>query len=801
MRIPTRQRLSYRQARNTLCVAFILGIIFSLFVITANYFRVLNKVEEQIQALASITISPASRIAYNIDIELAKELVKGLAQLPLVKQASIIEPSGEILASSYQETPESQYRHLIGFLFNSSPEYTFKLSVAHDPTEELGSLHLTINMEPTGESFINESLTLLGTVLIQACILSIALLVMFYFMLTKPLSSITSQLSNIHASEDPTKLRIDKLSNHQNDEIGLLIETTNKQLSEIESSFHELKQAEKDRQRYTERLEQAVEMRTKELTEANNELTNANEKLEVAREEAEKSSQARAIFLANMSHEIRTPLSGVLGMINLALESNSVLDSNIKDQLKLASASGDTLQQILNDILDIAKVESGKINLEEVTFDLREMLEQTITLFKNSPQAENIDLYLAIQPDFPGKVKGDPTRIRQIISNLVNNALKFTNEGHVAIIAEYMTNAANNQEVDAHNIRLKIIDTGIGMTPDEQAVIFTPFTQATKHTTRKYGGTGLGLTLVKQLTECMNGDISIESEKGVGTCFTLSFYFPAEAWIEQRFLINQPKLHIINSENNHPIENKDIFEQLKHWGGNLSFSKDINTYLADTKHGPDEIVIIFDNRASDAAPLNSSDLTNESLSSNKIIVLTDHINKDTPYLQIQRPVFHHQLKEALKKVLNIKSTKQEAPTPTEAPSHQYNKERILIVEDNEVNQKVATGLLKKLGFTDIKIAENGQIAVDMIQEEDFDLILMDCHMPVMDGYQATETIRQLPKGKNIPIIAVTANIMNEDKQRCFDCGMNDFLTKPYRKEDLIKKLDQWLLDQEQSASV
>ncbi|GLQ30112.1 ATP-binding protein [Litoribrevibacter albus] len=791
MRIPTRQRLSYRQARNTLCVAFLLGIIFSLFVITANYYRIQSKVEEQIQSLASITISPASRIAYNIDIELAKELVKGLAQLPLVKQAAIIEPSGDILASSYRETPESKYSQLIGLLFNKSPEYSFKLSVAHDPTEELGNLHLTINMEPTGERFINDSLTLLGTVLVQACILAFSLLVMFYFMLTKPLSSITSQLSNIHASEDPTKLRIDQLKQHQQDEIGLLIETTNKQLSEIERSFHELKQAEKDRQRYTERLEQAVELRTKELTEANDELTSANQMLEVARKDAERSSQARAIFLANMSHEIRTPLSGVLGMINLALESKTGIDDATRDQLKLASASGDTLQQILNDILDIAKVESGKINLEAMQFDLREMLEQTVTLFKNSPQAEKIDMYLSIQPDFPGKVTGDPTRIRQIISNLISNALKFTNKGHVAIIAEYLPTSgstAHGHATTSHNIRLKIIDTGIGMTPEEQDVIFTPFTQATSHTTRKYGGTGLGLTLVKQLTECMHGDITIESEKGVGSCFTLSFHLPCEAWIEQQFLVNQPDLYLINTQNNHPIENQDLIDQLKFWGGNLKF--------ADSSDAVDiaenQIYLAFSEK-------NES---HQSLPENKTIIIVDEVSPESRYLQLQRPIFHSLLKDALKKALNIKANKQEASSNADAPTHSYNKERILIVEDNEVNQKVATGLLKKLGFTEIHIADNGQIAVDLLKKENsFDLILMDCHMPVMDGYEATQAIRDLPQGKNIPIIAVTANIMNEDKQRCFDCGMNDFLTKPYRKEDLIRKLDQWLLDPEQSASV
>lgn len=783
MRIPTRQRLSYRQARNTLCVAFLLGTIFSLAVITANYYRLQSKVDEQIQSLASITISPASRIAYNIDVELAKELVKGLSQLPLIKQAAMIEPSGEVLASSYIETPDSQYKELIELLFRKSPIYNFKLSVAHDPTEELGELLLTINMQPTGESFINESLTLLGTVLLQACILAFALLVMFYFMLTKPLSSITSQLSNIHSSDDPTRLRISQLSNHQNDEIGLLIKTTNQQLSEIENSFHELKQAEKDRQRYTERLEQAVESRTKELTSTNNNLTEANKNLELARQEAENSSQARAIFLANMSHEIRTPLSGVLGMINLALESNVDLDGSIRDQLQLASASGDTLQQILNDILDIAKVESGKINLEEVQFDLREALEQTTLLLKNSPQAELIDLFLTISPDFPEKVTGDPTRIRQIISNLLSNALKFTNEGYVSIEATYLPAGKSQTDTpfDIHpNIQIKINDTGIGMTDEEQAVIFTPFTQAEKHTTRKYGGTGLGLTLVKQLTECMNGEISVESVKGSGSSFTLNFNLPVQEASNDKFLANKPEISLIKTDLKHDIENDNLLNQLSYWGAKTRASDSL-----PTKQAKQQLCIAF---------LSVTEAEEMGLTEEKTILLTKDIAPDSRYTQLQRPIFNSQLKEALLQKLDIKESPEPKKSKKETPAHSYNNEHVLIVEDNEVNQKVATGLLKKLGFTEIEIAENGQIAVEKVQEKEYGFIMMDCHMPVMDGYEATKAIRQLPNGKEIPIIAVTANIMNEDKQRCFDSGMNDFLTKPYRKEDLIKKLNQWLLD-------
>ncbi|GAA3937064.1 response regulator [Litoribacillus peritrichatus] len=782
MRIPTRQRLSYRQARNTLIVAFLLGTIFSLSLITINYYRMQQAVEDQVQALSSITIDPASRIAYNIDIELAKELLKGLVQVPLIRQATIVEPSGNILASAYKEVPESQYTTIIEYLFSKSPQYAFKLSVSHDPTEELGELHLTINMHPTGENFINESLTLLGTVLIQACVLAIALLVMFYFMLTKPLSSITAQLSNIRASDSSTH-RLAPLPQHKKDEIGLLIDTTNQQLSDIEQNFYELKLADEERKRYTDRLEQAVESRTKELTEANNELTHANVQLEEAKEEAVRTNQARAIFLANMSHEIRTPLSGVLGMINLALDSKP--EKNIREQLELASASGDTLQQILNDILDIAKVESGKINLEATEFNLRDTIEQTAGLLKNSPQAENIDLFLNISPNFPESICGDPTRIKQIFTNILSNALKFTEEGYVAVVAEYNPKGFKPQNLGANapiqNIRVRVIDTGIGMTEDEQERIFTPFTQASSKTTRKYGGTGLGLTLVKQLTECMSGSVSIESTKGAGSCFTLTFGLdvikPAN---KDTFLANTPQVAVIQTNPVHEIESEALINQLVYWGATPKLIIE-----------PDENILENDLIIALSHPVNTNHYPKE-----RTLIITDKI-ASSEYQQIQRPVTLGQLTASVKSIANAHGNHQPTKvSQTTAPTSDSSRaEQILIVEDNEVNQKVARGLLKKLGFKNIHLAENGEIAVNLIKEFDIDLVLMDCHMPVMDGYDATKAIRQLPHGKDIPIIAVTANIMNEDRQRCFDCGMNDFLTKPYRKEDLTVKLDQWLEEQ------
>jgi signal transduction histidine kinase/ActR/RegA family two-component response regulator len=650
--------------------------------ITFNYYRIQNQVEEQIHSLASITIAPASRIAYNLDLELAKELVKGLSQLALIQQATIVEPDGSVMASATSDSTINQYSELINIFFRSSPQYAFKLTAAHDPTENLGELHLIINMDPAGESFINESLVLLGAVLVQSCILAFGLLVLFYFMLTKPLTSITSQLSKISTSDESKKLRINTLNYHTNDEIGLLINTINSQLAKIEQSFHELKIAEHDRKRYTEKLEIAVDSRTKELTEANKELKVANKLLEKAKLEADSSNQSRAMFLANMSHEIRTPISGVLGMINLALDSPT-LDEAARDHLELASKSGSTLKQILNDILDIAKVESGRINLENVEFDLIEALEQTTELLRNSPQAKHLDVVLDISKNFPHFWHGDPTRLRQIISNLISNALKFTEKGEVKVEATYSANGFFDQNHPRHNLKLKVSDTGIGMTPEELDVIFTAFTQASSKTTRKFGGTGLGLTLVKQLTECMDGVIAVKSQKGKGSSFTLWFNFPITPEKEVKPL----KLVESSPQSEEPS-------------------------------------------------------------------LTEHTSALT--------------------------------TDTDHP------ERILIVEDNEVNQKVALGLLKKLGYLNTQVAENGKIAVDLIKDQSFDLIMMDCHMPVMDGYDATNAIRKLPNGEDIPIIAVTANILNEDKEKCFNSGMNDFLTKPYKKNELGDRLVHWL---------
>ena len=772
MRIPTRQRLSYKQARNTLCIAFLLGAVFSLFLIYANYFRVLNEIDQQVQSLANISHDPASRIAYNIDTELAKELVKGLAQVPLLEEASIVEPSGNILAHSRNPSTNQQYQSLVESIFGNNKTYRYELSVEHDPEEELGELILVSDLQPSGIKFITDSITLLSTVLIQSCALAAAMLVMFYFMLTKPLSYITSQLTSFHASTS-MKHRLKSLPQHDNDEIGLIISATNQQLNEIEDSFAELKLAEQERELYTLRLEQAVEDRTKELTKTNSDLTVANELLETTKEKAVKSSEARAAFLANMSHEIRTPLSGVLGMISLALEAD--IDENTREQLQLASSSGLTLQQILNDILDISKVESGKLSLEEITFNLREALEEIATLFSQAPQAKDLEIVLIIDPDFPEQLTGDPTRIRQILSNIINNALKFTQQGSVTITAEFINSGSTE-----HNIAIHVQDTGIGMTQEEISRIFTPFSQANTKTTRQFGGTGLGLTLVKQLTERMNGKVEVESTKGLGSTFSIYLQLPHKSQHRAPVFLHNTRIAIIESPSHIAPEAKSIARQVKQWGGDIAF---IDSEQISTKRNID-LFIDFNEHIQYPDDIQSKRLT-----------ISGQAASNNHALHIQRPIRLKALRNAIKKALGNNDSTNEADKNKQHQNDEIidaKQESVLIVEDNPVNQKVARGILKKLGFENVYLAENGQEAVEQVTSRRFDIILMDCHMPIMDGYEATTNIRTLDNGKDVPIIAVTANIVSEDRERCFESGMNDFLTKPYRKTDLQEKLEYWL---------
>ncbi|WP_288365404.1 ATP-binding protein [uncultured Marinobacter sp.] len=766
-----KQRLSYRLTRDTVLVAMVLGLVLNVVQITLDYFSAKESMENEIHALIDISNSPASQIAYNIDVRLAEELLDGLLRHPATIDARITDNDDETMAASSKSSPESPYRWVSDLLFGSDRVFRQELQVPQLEDLSLGHLIVTIDTYHYGALFLQRAGYTLISGLLKSLILSAALLAIFYFVLTRPMLNVISALSQVRASS-PEKVRLPIPANHREDEIGTMVGIINQHLETIDSSLAQLRHAESAMKNYSTQLEQEVEDRTREISEKNEALQRGNRALVKAKEDAVRRARARANFLASMSHEIRTPLNGVLGMLGLALEGE--LDPAQRNRMEIALNAGENLLGLLNDILDISKVEAGKLSLENIPFSVRHLIEECATLHAQQARRKHIYLVTEIDPDLPENFLGDPTRVRQVLNNLLSNAIKFTDEGGVKIRAAY----------SGGSMRIDVVDTGIGMSSEGLHRIFSPFSQADAETTRLYGGTGLGLTLCRQLVERMHGQILVDSRQGNGTHFTVTLPLPVhEAGEDQDLPRVDARVRDIGIAMAIPPENPHrsaIEAELRKRGIPVrGASRHPEGILLALASADDEETLAF------AADWQGAG-----------VILADATGTLPPargrYQLLSLPLRRNELFRCLARAAGVMASDDRA-TPDAAPEEQTGTEQslsVLLVEDNQVNQMVAVSLLKKLGHrTDH--AENGLKAIQALENNHYDLVLMDCQMPVMDGYEATQRIRQNPEWKDLPIIAVTANVMQGDREDCLASGMNDYITKPYKREELRTVIDRW----------
>ncbi|WP_275428114.1 hybrid sensor histidine kinase/response regulator [Pseudomonas putida] len=767
MDIKFTHRLSYKQARLTVLVGFILGTLLSLLQIGIDYASEDASINREILSLLEISHNPASRIAYNIDAELAQELTLGLLRSPAIIGAKLTDNNGNVLANVKRAGQQSGYRVLSDLLFGADRRFEDRLYLDHLPNESLGVLQLDVDTYSFGYRFLRRAEVTLLNGFARSLILTGILLALFYVMLTKPLVRVIRELSGRDSrSLEPTALECPP--GHANDEIGVLVTVANQQFENVATEIQQRRNAENRLTDYLSQLENIVSARTTELKAINARLSQSNQELEMARSTALDMAEARSVFLANMSHEIRTPLNGLLGMIALSLD--GPLTAEQQQQLSIAHDSGKVLVELLNDILDLSKFDAGQLELEHIPFDLGSLVEDTANLLSQNA-APSVELTCLIDPQFPALVLGDPTRVRQIVSNLLSNALKFTRFGRVDV----------RLSTFGEGVRIEVCDTGIGIPQDAQVKIFQPFTQAGAGITRQFGGTGLGLALTYNLCEAMKGRLSISSEAGFGSQFCAELPLPRHT----RAVTPSPmrgKVIAITSASSGLSEL--LSSVLPGWGVEYQ-----QRSIDDPLIGLDPDVLItdcpeclFNLRPAITAPILLVTAYGSFLPSEQVSELA-------PLQQQARPLARNALYQNLRRVLQPEMTTINE-TLLDTPSAQR-RARVLLVEDNPVNQLVAKGMLGKLGC-EVIVAAHGVEALDQLENSEFDLVLMDCNMPVMDGYEASRQIRRSGRWPQLPIVALTANAMSEERERCRAAGMNDYLAKPFRREELASLLDIWI---------